>query len=87
MGGHTVGQIARGRTAKHGKAELHVACGGNRNDAILVRERRMIDGVILDVQLGDPELGGEPFGLDQRRKSRVEPCLRRLDRQQLQIAP
>src|SRR6476620_4736915 len=32
---HAVGQIPGGHAPKYGKAQLHVAGGGNRNDAVL----------------------------------------------------
>ena len=47
----------------------------------------MVDRVVLDVELGDAELLGQPRRAHQRRETRVETCLGLLDRQQLQIAP
>src|SRR5829696_2413405 len=48
----------------------------------------MIDRVILDVQLGHPEVTREPVRANERRASRVEPGQRLArNRQQLTVAP
>ena len=69
MGRHAVGQVAGRRAAKHLEAQLDGARRGDGDDAILVRERRMIDRVVFQVQLADAELLGEAVGFDERRKS------------------
>ena len=47
----------------------------------------MVDRVVLDVELGDTELLGQPRGAHQRREAGVEAGLRLLDRQQFLVAP
>ena len=47
----------------------------------------MVDRVVLDVQLGDAQLLGQPRRAHERREARVEAGLRRLHRQQLLIPP
>ena len=46
-----VAQVAGRGAAEHGEAELDGARGGDRDDAILVGQRRMVDAVVLDVEL------------------------------------
>ena len=85
---HAVGEIAGRRAAERLESELDGARGGDRDDAILVRERRMIDGIVLEIQLADAERLREAIGFDERRESRIEAGARlAVDRQQLAIAP
>ena len=56
----------------HLEAELDGARGGDRDDAVLVRQRRMIDRVVFEVQLAEPEPLREPVAADERRESRIE---------------
>jgi len=63
-----VGQVAGRRAAEHREAKLHVTGRGNRDDAILVREGRMVDRVVLDVELGDAKLLRKPIRFDERRE-------------------
>src|SRR5207247_1631140 len=54
----------------------------------LVRQRRMIHGVVFDVQLPDAEMRGEPIAADQRREPGIEPGSRLVDDgQQLRVSP
>ena len=69
---HAVGQVAGRRAGDHLEAELHGAGGGDRDDAVLVRQRRMIDRVVFEIQLAETEPLGEPVAADERRESRVE---------------
>jgi len=63
-----------GRGARENiEAEFERAGGRYRYDAILVRERRMIDGVVLDVQLAKTEAIGQTRAAHERREPRVEP--------------
>ena len=39
----------------------------HRHDPVLERERRIIDGVVLDIELANAERPREPVGPDQRR--------------------
>ena len=64
------------------------ARGRDRHDAVLVRQRRMVDRVVLDVQLADAEPIGQTVAAHQRREAGVETGARLAgDRQQLAIAP
>ena len=47
----------------------------------------MVHRVVLHVHLGDAQLPGQPLRAHERREARVEPGLRRLHRQQFQVAP
>ena len=86
--GDRVGQVAGGRAGQHLEAKLLGARGGHRHDAVLVRQRRMIDRVVLDVQLAQPEFLSEARAADERREPGVEAGLRfARNRQQLAIAP
>ena len=83
-----VAQVAGRRAAEHREAELHGARGGDRHDAILVGQRRVIHAVVLDVELADAQRFREAIGLDERREARGEAGARLAgDRQQLAIAP
>ena len=83
-----VGEVAGRRAAEHGEPELHGARRRHRDDAILVRQRRMVDRIVLDVQLLQAEPLGEPVGADERRVPGVKPGARLAgDRQQLAKAP
>ena len=70
VGRHAVGQVARRGAADGLEAELDGLRKRHRDDAVLERERRMIDGVVLDVKLRDAERPGQPIGPDQRACSR-----------------
>ena len=48
-------------------ALLQQARDRHRHDAVLVGEARALGGVVLQVQVRDPQLGAEPVGADQRR--------------------
>ena len=64
VGGHAVGQVA-GRGAADGReAELAGLAQGHRHDAVLERQRREVDGVVLDPELLDAQLGGQAIGPD-----------------------
>ncbi len=49
MRGHAASQVAGRRTGQHAKPEFDGTGRGDRDDAILVRTGRVIDGVVLDV--------------------------------------
>ena len=83
-----VGEVAGGRTREHVEAEFERAGGGDRHHAILVGERRMVDRVVLDVQLAQAEALGQARAADERREAGVEAGARFTgDRQQLAVAP
>ena len=85
---HAVGEVAGRRAAEHLESELDGTRRRNRDDAILVRERRMVDGIVLEIQLADAQLLRETIGFDERRESRIEAGARlAVDRQQLAVAP
>ena len=52
--GDAVGEVAGRRAGEHLEAELHRARGGDRDDAVLVGQRRMVHRVVLDVELAEP---------------------------------
>src|SRR5262249_17515485 len=81
-------EISGGGAREHLEPQLHRARRGDRNDAILVRQRRMVHRVVLDVELADAEPIGEPVAADERREARVESRARLARyRQQLAIPP
>src|SRR4029079_1631109 len=84
---YAVGKIASGGATKHREPQLHVARGSNGNDAIFVREGRMIDGVVLDVQLRQSEFVRKTFRLEEGLKPRVKAGLWRFHGEQFEVAP
>ncbi len=83
-----VAQVAGRRAREHREAEFHGARGGHRHDAVLVGERRVVDAVVLDVQLADAEALGQARRRHQRREAGVESGQRLAgDRQQFAVAP
>src|SRR5580704_6084213 len=85
------GRKVAGRSAGHGgEAELARLGDRNRHDAVLVRQRRMIDGVVLYIEMLKPEFGAQPLAMYQRREAGVRADFRlglEIDRQQFAIAP
>ena len=67
-----VGQVACGRASKHVESEFHRPRCRHGYDAIFVRQRRMINGVVLDVQLLQAEALGETIGANERGITGVE---------------
>ena len=61
-----VAQIARRGTGKRGETELARARRGHRDDAVLERVR-WVRGVVLDVDVAQPERLTKPIGAHQRR--------------------
>ena len=59
MRGDAAGQVAGRSAAKYRKSELHATRRRHRDDAVLVRERRMIHRVVFDEHFGDPKLTRE----------------------------
>src|SRR5262249_47325260 len=83
-----VGEVARRRAREHVEPELQRSRRCNGNDAILVRERRMVYRVVLDVQLADANPVRQPTGAHERREPRVEAGARLTGNgQQLAIPP
>ena len=72
MRGDAAGEVAGRRAAEYLETELHGPRGRHRDDAVLVGERRMVDRVVLDVQLGDAELARQT----RARTSGVKPELK-----------
>ena len=88
VGRHAVGQVARRGAADGLEPELDGLRKCHRDDAVLERERRIIDGVVLDVELGDAERLGQPVGPDKRRAADVAADRRlAVERQQLAVSP
>ena len=86
--GHAVRKVAGRRARKDVEPELHGARRRHRDDAVLVGERRMIHGIVFDVELADTEARREPIAAHERGEAGVEAGAR-LSRngQQLAIAP
>jgi len=60
----------------------------DRDDAVLVGERRMVDRIVLDVELAEAEPLGETVAAHERREAGVEAGERFAgDREQLPIPP
>ena len=61
VGGDAVGEVA-GRGAADGReAELAGLRQGDRDDAVLERQRREVDGIVLDPEVLDAERLREPI--------------------------
>ena len=85
---HAVGEIPGRRAREHIETELGRARRRHRDDAVLVRERGMVDRVVLDVELVEPEPLRQPRAAHERRVAGVKAGPRlALDRKQLAIAP
>ncbi len=83
-----VREVAGGGAGEHLEAELDRPGRRDRDDAVLVGQRRMVDRVVLDVELADAEPVGQPSAAHQRREAGIEAGARLAgDRQQLAIAP
>ncbi len=82
VGGDGVGEIA-GRGAGDGvEAELDRLGDRHRDDPVFVGESRVVDRVVLDVELLDAERVAQPVRAHQRRKAGIEAGLRlAVDRQ------
>ena len=66
---HAVGEVAGRRAGEHVEPELEGPCGGNRHDAVLVGQRRMIHRIVLDVDLAHAKTLGEPPAAHERREA------------------
>src|SRR5262249_13890334 len=81
-------QVPGGGTADGREAELAGLRERHRDDAILERQRREIDGVVLDPQLLDAERLGQAMGTNKRSAADERADGRfAVDGQQLAIAP
>ena len=88
VGGDAVGEVARRGAADRREAELARLAQGDGDDAVLERQRREVDGVVLDPQLLDAELVGQAVGPDQRRAADVQADGRlAVEGQQFLVAP
>ena len=86
--GHAVREVAGGRARKHLETKLQRPRRRHRDDAILVRQRRMVHRVIFDVQLAQAEAIGQPIAAHERREPGMKAGSRLAgDRQELAIAP
>ena len=82
-----VGQVARRRAGDDLVAELLRLGDGDRHDPVLERVGR-VGGVVLDVELADPERLGEPRrALERRQADRKAGRRRTLERQEVRVAP
>ena len=88
VGRHAVGQVARRGAADRLETQLDSLGKGHRDHAILERQVGIIDGIVLDIKLGDSERLGQPIGTDQRRAAHLAADRRlAVDRQQLVVPP
>jgi hypothetical protein len=88
VGGHSIGQVSCGRAGHCVKAEFDGTGYGHGDYAILIREGRVVDGVIFDVEFLDPEGLPQPMGADKRRETGVETNFGlSINRQKFAIAP
>ncbi len=86
--GDAVRQVAGGRAGEHVEPKLHRLRGRNRDDAVLIRERRMVDRVVLHVEFAHAEPMREAVAAHQRCEAGVESGARLAgDRKQLAVAP
>src|SRR5262249_10792539 len=81
------GEVAGGRAADGGKTEFDRLADRDRDDALLVRVRRVVARVVLDVELLAAELFCKPVRALQRREAGMEPGLRLIDGQKVLVAP
>src|SRR5262249_31095095 len=88
VGSDRRGEIS-GRGARHRREAKFARLGyRDRYHPVFVRKRGMIDGIILDVQALQPELGAQAPAVKQRGESRVRADFRlAVDGQQFAIAP
>src|SRR5262249_15150952 len=88
MGSDRGGEIA-GRGARHGREAKFARLGyRDRYHPVFVRKGGMIDGIILDVQALQPELGAQAPAVNQRCESGVRSDFGlAVDGQQFAIAP
>ena len=71
VGGHCAGEVAGGGAGERLESELQRLGGGDGNDAVLERVRR-VDAVVLDPQLLEAEALREAAGADERSEARVD---------------
>ena len=83
--------VAGGDAADLGPAALEQPGDRHRDHAVLVGEARPAGGVVLEIQVAEPQLGAEPVGADQRGVAGVAPDARLRggvdDRQELLEVP
>ena len=85
---HRVGQVAGGGTGDNFEAQFTGAAESHRNHAIFKGKGRVVDRVILDVKLINPQFLGQAVGSDKRGESDLLPDRRlAIDRQQLAVTP
>ena len=87
VGGHRVGQVPGRGTGGDLEAQLAGLGQGDGHHPVLERAGR-VGRVVLDPQLAEPELRGQPVGPDQGREARPEVHRGGVaDRQQVGVAP
>ena len=88
MRGDAVREVAGRRAGEHLEPELERPRRRHRHHAVLVRQRRVIHRVVLDVELARAEPLRQAIAAHQRRVAGVEAGARLAgDRQQLAVAP
>ena len=87
VGRHRVGQVARRGAGGHLEAEL-AGLGERHRDHPVLEGARGVGGVVLDPQLAQPELGGQPVRPHQRGEAGAQVHRRGVvDREQVPVAP
>ncbi len=67
MSGDRIGEVSGRRAGDRVETELERLGESDGDDAVLEAVRR-VGGVVLDPDLADAELLGEPIGADERRQ-------------------
>jgi hypothetical protein len=87
VGGHGVGQVARGSAGHRREPQLDGLGQRHRHDPILERVGR-VGGVVLDPDLAQTERLGQTRSADERRAAGRQRVLRRaLEREEVGVAP
>src|SRR3990172_925356 len=86
--GHRVCKISCRGAGHRCKSQFHGPRNGNRDHPVFKRKRRMVDRIILDIQLFKAKLCPEIPGLDERGKTCIQPhCWRAFYREEVCITP
>src|SRR5262245_49867760 len=88
MGGNRIGQVTGRGTGNGLESQFAGSSDGDSHNPIFERERGMIDRIVLNVKLIQPEVGAEVFGAHQRRHPRMwTEKVRPFHRKEIGIAP
>ena len=87
VGGHASCEVPGGSAPEYLKTQLDGARGRDRYDPVLVRKRRVVYRIVLEIQLGDSQFPGQPGCANERCISRIEACKWLVGGEQFQVAP